>query len=104
MEAVTIEPRAGGDFVRLSRNRLTGSLLAAIGQKAGYSTAKDRASILGISRSHLLHLERGEFLPSPKIVDAMAQAYKRPIEHIERAAAAGVERLAERKIAHVRGF
>ena len=86
------------------RMRMPGSPLAAMGQAAGYETAQQRADALAISRSHLLHMERGEFRPSPALVDRMAAAYKKPVAYIERATNLAVERLAERKIAHVRGY
>lgn len=82
---------------------MTANLLAAMGQKAGYPTANDRAKALGISRSHLLHMERGEFRPSPRVVDAMCLAYHKTPEQIERAADFQIEQLATRKIAQVRG-
>lgn len=89
---------------RTRRPRLPGNALAAMGQDAGYNTANERAAILGISRSHLLHVERGEFMPSPGLVDAMSEAYHKPVSVIELAAQRGIQRLAERKIAHIRGF
>jgi transcriptional regulator with XRE-family HTH domain len=82
--------------------RLTDSMLARYGQDAGFITAQERADAIGFSRSHLLHVERGDFMPSPAMVDAMARVYNQPDTKIERAARTCVENLAQRKINHMR--
>lgn len=84
------------------RMRLTGNSLAAMGQKVGLITGQERAVALGISRSHLMHVERGAIRPSPALVDRMAEVYRKPVEVIERASDLARETLAHRVLAQVR--
>jgi transcriptional regulator with XRE-family HTH domain len=87
------------DEPRRRPGRLSSSVLATMGQHAGFQTADERAAVLGISRSHLLHVERGAVRPSAKVVDAMSEAYHQPVEKIERAAVLARTTLAHRIIA-----
>lgn len=89
---------------RRRRMRLTNNPLAMLRQQAGFSSAGEGAAAIGYSRSHLLHVERGDFMPSPEMVDAMAAAYNQPVTKIERAARLAVENLAQRKINQIRSL
>lgn len=82
--------------------RLTANTLAVWGQKQGLVTGAERAAALGISRSHLLHVERGAVYPSPQLVDRMAAVYKRTSDEVERAAHLARETLAHRMLAQAR--
>lgn len=86
------------------RLRLTNNPLALLRQQAGFASAEAAAKALGYSRSHLLHVERGDFMPSPEMVDAMAAAYHKATTVIERAARLSVENLAQRKINQCRAL
>lgn len=50
--------------------------LAQIRVKAGYKTAQDAADLLGISRVHLLGIERGKGGPSEDLLQRMATLYR----------------------------
>jgi transcriptional regulator with XRE-family HTH domain len=78
------------------RVRLASNPLSRIGQRAGFSTALERATALGVSRSYLLQVERGAHLPSPRLIESMAKAYKHPAELLEKAALAARLMLARR--------
>lgn len=84
--------------------RLTSNPLAVFGQRAGFPTAAERAAAVGISRSHLLHVERGAVRPSLEVVSKMAEAYKVSEGEIERAADLTRANLARRTIAQIEGF
>ena len=92
----TDEPSATG------RMRLTSSPLAALGQRAGFATAAERAAATGLSRSHILHLERGAVRPSMEAIRAMSEAYHQPEAKIERASELCRESLAHRMLAQSR--
>lgn len=83
---------------------MVGNPLAMMGQAVGLETANARAEALEISRSHLLHVERGEIRPSPALMDRMAAKYRKAVSVIERAVDESQIRLAERKISQIRGF
>ena len=89
---------------RRRQYRLAGNPLAQIGIAAGFETAEARANACGISRSHLLHVERGAVWPSADLVDRMSAAYHKPIEMLERAAALSRESLARRMLEQARGI
>ena len=72
---------------------MAGNPLAALGMRAGYNTGRDRAKALAISRSHLMHIERGAIFPSETIIARMAAVYDRPEEMIVRAARLSRRRL-----------
>lgn len=84
------------------RGRLTGNSLAVYGQKVGLVTGQQRATALGVSRSHLMHVERGSIYPGPKLIDAMVKTYKKPMDVIVRAANLARETLAHRMLAQSR--
>lgn len=84
--------------------RLTSSPLAVLGQRAGFATAAERAAAVGISRSHLLHIERGAVRPSLEVVGRMAEAYHQAEGAIERAADTCQATLARRTIARIEGL
>ena len=86
------------------RFRLSGNALATLGQKAGFLTGEERAKACKVSRSHLMHVERGSVWPSADLIDRMAAAYNRPVELIERAAAEARESLARRMLDQARGI
>ena len=67
------------------RVRPNASPLARMGILMGYRSAQNRADLLGISRSHLLHVERGSVVPSGDLVARMAQAYEKEPEAVEQA-------------------
>ena len=81
------------------RLRLTGNALATYGQKVGLLTGQQRAVALKISRSHLMHVERGVIYPGPSLIDRMSAVYKKPVAVIERAANLARETLAHRMLA-----
>ena len=66
--------------------RSTNSPLALLGMKAGYNSGTQRAEVLGIAKNYLYHLESGGSKVSPRVIDLMAEHYKRPATVIERAA------------------
>ena len=82
--------------------RLSASLLARYGIRAGMRTAQDRADALGVSRSHLLHLERGAVNASDDLIDRMAELYDRPRARIEDALDIQRKSLAKRVLANTR--
>lgn len=84
------------------RARLTGNSLATYGQKVGLLTGQQRATALGVSRSHLMQVERGGVYPGPSLIDRMSDTYKKPVEVIERAAKLARESLAHRMLAQAR--
>jgi transcriptional regulator with XRE-family HTH domain len=87
----------------LSRMRLTRSPLGALGQAAGFESRVARAAALGISVSHLSHVERGDVRASVDLMDRMAEVYKVHAAKVERAANLCREELARQVIARVRG-
>lgn len=84
------------------RIRLTGNSLAVYGQRVGLITGQERALALGVSRSHLMHVERGAVFPSADLIDRMSATYKKPSEVIQRAANLARESLAHRMLAQSR--
>ena len=82
--------------------RLASNPLAILGQRAGLQFAGDRARALGISRSHLLHVERGAVWPSAELLDRMSAVYHKGIEQLENAAARSREALARRMLEQAR--
>ena len=70
----------------LGRFRSTNSPLALLGMKAGFTSGAQRAEVLGIAKNYLYHLESGGSRVSTRVIDLMAQHYKRPSSVIERAA------------------
>lgn len=61
----------------MRRIRSNASRIARYGIIKGYRTAQERADALGISRSHILHLERGDGTASVWLMDRMAELYGR---------------------------
>jgi transcriptional regulator with XRE-family HTH domain len=49
--------------------------LAILGMNAGFRTQTARAAALGISRNHLMILERGERFPSKRLLQKMLEVY-----------------------------
>jgi transcriptional regulator with XRE-family HTH domain len=49
--------------------------LAILGIKAGFTTQEARAAALGISRNHLMTLERGQESPSQRLIQKMLEVY-----------------------------
>ena len=70
--------------------------LAALGIRAGYPTATERARAVGCSRSHLLHCERGAVLPGLDLIERMGLAYGVSQRKVEAAAESCLRRLAAR--------
>ena len=73
--------------------RLTRHALARMGQKAGFETLAARAEALGISRSHMNKVERGELKPGAELVDRMSAAYHVHLDVIYRASRLAVRTL-----------
>lgn len=84
------------------RYRLASNPLAILGQRSGLQFAGDRARALGVSRSHLLHVERGAVWPSAELLDRMAEVYHKSLEQLESAAARSREALARRMLEQAR--
>ena len=76
--------------------RLTRSRLATLRLRAGYSTAQAGADALGISRAHLLNIERGATGPSEALLARMAATYKVALEVVATAVARARYEMAER--------
>ena len=85
------------------QTRLTGPL-ARMGLDAGLVTAQQRADACGISRSHMLHVERGAVWPSAELLDRMSAAYHIHVDVLERAASLARENLARRMLEQSRGI
>lgn len=84
--------------------RLTSSPLAVLGQRAGFATGAERAAAVGVSLSHLQHIERGAVRPSLEVIEQMAEAYHESVGKIERASDLCRENLARRTIAQIKGI
>ena len=82
--------------------RLTGNSLSVYGQKVGLLTGQQRAVALKVSRSHLMHVERGAIYPGPALIDRMSDLYRKPVDVIVRAANLARETLAHRMLAQSR--
>ena len=97
--AKEIRDRVGSDL----RARLVHmpDILATIKTKIR-ELMEERALALGVSRSHLMHVERGAVFPSADLIDRMSATYKKPSEVIQRAANLARESLAHRMLAQSR--
>lgn len=82
--------------------RLSASQVARYGILAGLKTAQERADALGISRSHLLHVERGAVRPSEDLVDRMGELYGRETWKIQDACDVQRRSLAKRVLENSR--
>jgi transcriptional regulator with XRE-family HTH domain len=49
--------------------------LAILGIKANFRTQEARAAALGVSRNHLMTLERGQESPSLRLIQKMIEVY-----------------------------
>jgi DNA-binding XRE family transcriptional regulator len=79
--------------------RLVRTPLAKIRMKAGIESADQAARLLGYSRSHLLHVERGRYGASQTMQALMAKHYGVSIEQIAEAIRLARKDLA-RRLAH----
>jgi len=78
------------------RARPTFSPLTLLGQKAGLYTVKERADAVDLTRSYVVHIERGAVRPSAGVIGRMAEAYKVSVEQIEKALQTSRANLARR--------
>lgn len=89
--------------MRVKRGRrLSSSPLAAIGAKAGFHTARDRALAATVSPATMRHLECGSFMPSEPVIERLAKAFNVTTDEIAKACGAARERLLKRQLEHAK--
>ena len=85
--------------MRVKRGRrLSSSPLAAIGAKAGFHTARDRALAATVSPATMRHLECGSFMPSEPVIERLAKAFNTTPDDIAKACRDARERLLLRQV------
>jgi len=85
--------------MRVKRGRrLSSSPLAAIGAKAGFHTARDRALAATVSPATMRHLECGSFMPSEPVIERLAKAFNATPDEIAKACRDARERLLLRQV------